>query len=55
MIYKSLARLSSYGVTVYDKLYNSLSSEKNESLQYHEASAITGGTGGLSKEKLHQE
>ena len=44
-----------YGDVIYDQPNNNRLSEKNESIQYNAASAITGAIRGTSREKLYRE
>ena len=54
VIYKTTFRLR-YGDVVYDQPSNDAFSNKLESVQYNEATAITGAVKGTSSEKLYQE
>ena len=55
-IYKCLVRTHlDYGDIIYDQTFNNCFHQKNESLQYNAALAITDAIRGMSTEKIYQE
>ena len=55
-IYKCLVRTHlDYGDIIYDQAFNNCFHQKNESLQYNAALAITDAIRGMSREKIYQE